>query len=144
MIDRINQIIQSKGLSLSGFAEEIGVQRSSISHILSGRNRPSLDFVVKVLDRYPEISSDWLISGKGSFKEESNLFKQSNEDSAKDLAPKESISGDEDKNQKVRTNGPIPKTDDTFKSKDSRKSQRNIKKIILLYEDDTYEEVIPK
>lgn len=47
------------------FAEQIGVQRSSISHILSGRNKPSYDFLLKIAGKYPEIDLNWLISGKG-------------------------------------------------------------------------------
>jgi transcriptional regulator with XRE-family HTH domain len=53
-------------LSPSQLADQISVQRSSLSHILSGRNKPSLDFVTKVLASYPEISSDWLLFGKGT------------------------------------------------------------------------------
>ena len=51
--------------SASSFAEKIGVQRSSISHILSGRNKPSLDFVLKVLSSFPEVELYWLLNGKG-------------------------------------------------------------------------------
>ncbi|MCH7524064.1 MAG: helix-turn-helix transcriptional regulator, partial [Bacteroidetes bacterium] len=55
------------GESASSFAEKIGVQRSSISHILSGRNKPSLDFILKVLSSYPEVELYWLLNGKGIF-----------------------------------------------------------------------------
>lgn len=65
MIDRIQKIIQQKKLSSSGFADMIGVPRSTISHLLSGRNNPSLEFIQKVLDAFPEINTDWLIRGKG-------------------------------------------------------------------------------
>ena len=50
--------------SASSFAEKIGVQRSSISHILSGRNKPSLDFVLKVLSSFPEVELYWLLKGQ--------------------------------------------------------------------------------
>ncbi len=50
-------------LSASAFAEKIGVQPSSISHILSGRNKPSLEFVEKILTQFPNVSADWLING---------------------------------------------------------------------------------
>ncbi len=53
--------------SASSFAEKIGVQRSSISHILSGRNKPSLEFVLKVLSSFPEVELYWLLNGKGTF-----------------------------------------------------------------------------
>lgn len=65
MIDRINLILKAKNISPRQFAEEIGIQPSGMSHILSGRNRPSLDFVMKVVTRYPEIDIRWLTLGEG-------------------------------------------------------------------------------
>jgi transcriptional regulator with XRE-family HTH domain len=49
------------------FADKIGVQRSSLSHLLSGRNKPSLDFILKILDVFPDVDLYWMINGKGSF-----------------------------------------------------------------------------
>src|ERR1035437_50515 len=65
MLERINLILKSRNLNAAQFADEIGVQRSSVSHILTGRNNASLDFLLKVLTRYPEIDTDWLLTGKG-------------------------------------------------------------------------------
>ncbi len=64
---RLQKVIEYYGESASSFAEKIGVQRSSISHILSGRNKPSLDFVLKILSFYPEVELYWLLNGKGDF-----------------------------------------------------------------------------
>lgn len=66
MKDRIQRIIARENLTASKFADLIGVQRSSISHILSGRNNPGLDFLNKILQHFPHISGDWLITGQGS------------------------------------------------------------------------------
>ena len=66
-IKRLQKIIDYYGESASSFAEKIGVQRSSISHILSGRNKPSLDFILKILSAYPEVDLYWLFNGKGVF-----------------------------------------------------------------------------
>lgn len=66
MKDRILAFLQNENKSYAQFADEIGVQPSGISHILSGRNNPSLDFVIKMLHRYPSLSADWLLFGKGS------------------------------------------------------------------------------
>jgi transcriptional regulator with XRE-family HTH domain len=66
MKDRILKLITHLGLTASRFADEISVQRSGISHILSGRNQPSYDFIVKTMKRFPEINLDWLILGKGA------------------------------------------------------------------------------
>lgn len=65
--ERLKKVIDFYDETASGFAEKIGVQRSSISHILSGRNKPSLDFVMKVLHAYPEVDLYWLMNGKGEF-----------------------------------------------------------------------------
>ena len=65
MKDRIIQFLKSENISSTQFAEEIGVQPSGISHIISGRNNPSLDFVIKMLSRYTNLSSEWLLFGKG-------------------------------------------------------------------------------
>ncbi|WP_298496352.1 helix-turn-helix transcriptional regulator [uncultured Algibacter sp.] len=69
-IKRLQKVIDYYGESASSFAEKIGVQRSSISHILSGRNKPSLDFILKILSTYPEIDLYWLFNGKGTFPNE--------------------------------------------------------------------------
>jgi len=65
MKDRIILLIKAKNLTAAQFADEIGVQKSSISHIISGRNNASLDFIQKVLLRYPEVNMEWLMFGKG-------------------------------------------------------------------------------
>ncbi len=64
---RLKKVIDYYELSASSFADKIGVQRSSISHLLSGRNKPSLDFVLKVLDIFEEVTWEWLLFGKGNF-----------------------------------------------------------------------------
>jgi transcriptional regulator with XRE-family HTH domain len=58
---KIKQILLEKNLSPSQFADDIGVQRSSISHILAGRNRPSLDIVKKIVNTYTDIEIEWLL-----------------------------------------------------------------------------------
>ena len=64
---RLKKILEYYQLSASAFAEKIQVQRSSISHLLSGRNKPSLDFVLKVLEEFKDVEMYWLLKGKGSF-----------------------------------------------------------------------------
>ena len=62
--DRIIILLKELGLNHSQFADEIGVQRSSISHVLSGRNKPSFEFLQKLFKAYPKINADWLIIGR--------------------------------------------------------------------------------
>lgn len=65
MRDRILKIMEREGLTPSKFAESIGIQRSAMSHIISGRNNPSLDVLLKILERFTYVDSDWLLFGKG-------------------------------------------------------------------------------
>ena len=69
-VSRLEQLFQYYGLSAAAFADKIGVQRSSISHLLSGRNKPSLEFVLKVVKTFPEVNLYWLLNGKGTFPSE--------------------------------------------------------------------------
>ena len=64
--ERLKKLIETEDLTASKFAEKIGAQRSSVSHVLSGRNKPSLDFVIKVTNAFKDISLDWLINGDPS------------------------------------------------------------------------------
>jgi transcriptional regulator with XRE-family HTH domain len=64
--DRLQVTIKQYGLTATSFADKIGVQRSSISHILSGRNKPSIDFIVKLNDVFPDLDIAWLITGRSN------------------------------------------------------------------------------
>lgn len=65
MKDRIAHIIRAKNLTAAEFAMQLGIQPSNISHLLAGRNNPSLDFVKKLKETFPEYSLEWIIFGKG-------------------------------------------------------------------------------
>ncbi len=64
---RLQEILHYYGLSATAFSEAIDFNRSTISHLLSGRNRPSLEFVMKVLQNFPEVELHWLLNGSGTF-----------------------------------------------------------------------------
>src|SRR6266568_123792 len=66
MKDRIIKFLTNENITATRFADEIGVQRSSISHILSGRNNPSFEFIHKILSRYKYLNAEWLIMGNGN------------------------------------------------------------------------------
>ncbi|WP_025740214.1 helix-turn-helix domain-containing protein [Aquimarina pacifica] len=71
---RIQKIMDHNGISASSFADYLGVGRSSISHILSGRNKPSLDFVMKIIEAYTDVDMQWLLYGKGTFPKSNNTL----------------------------------------------------------------------
>ena len=63
VVERIEKIRSNHQLSAAAFASKIGVQRSAMSHILSGRNKPSLEFLIKIYEAFEEVALDWLILG---------------------------------------------------------------------------------
>ena len=65
MVDRIKQIMEYYKLTPASFAEQIGINRSNLTHLFSGRNHPSLELAKKILHYYPEIKTEWLIMGVG-------------------------------------------------------------------------------
>ena len=87
--DRITKVIEYTELSPAEFAEEIGVQRSSISHIISGRNKPSLDFIMKIKNKFPDLEWDWLINGKGEMLHNKDVEKSDTEKNNEETKVKE-------------------------------------------------------
>lgn len=84
-IKRLELLLDYYSLNASSFADKIGVQRSSLSHLLSGRNKPSLDFILKILEVYPEVDLYWILNGKGTFpaSDKKQISSTLNEDVAK-------------------------------------------------------------
>ncbi len=132
--DRILKLLTRQNLSSSKFADLVGVQRSSISHILSGRNKPSLDFLQKILSNFPTLNSDWLILGKGE------MFIQSNQTQISFDIKKE--------NAPITISPPLfePKTQVPVAQETNTKElkRRSIKKIVVFYDDNTFEEMKPE
>jgi transcriptional regulator with XRE-family HTH domain len=69
---RIEVLLDYFGLSASAFADKLGVQRSGLSHLMSGRNKPSLDLVMKITESFPEVDLYWLLNGDGQFPKDDN------------------------------------------------------------------------
>ena len=62
---RLQQFLIAENISQAQFAETIGVARASISHILSGRNKPGFDFLESMIRHYPNLNFEWLLTGRG-------------------------------------------------------------------------------
>lgn len=94
MKDRITQFLTNEGISPAEFADKIGVQRSSVSHVLNGRNYPSASFIQKMLASYKTLNPRWLLLGEGSVSDaksslvkEPTLFQPSSESETPKVAP---------------------------------------------------------
>lgn len=156
--DRITHIISKEQLSASSFADSIGVQRSSISHILSGRNKPSLDFLQKIIKSYPKYSAEWLITGDGNPLKElkqstifDNLPSENTEISKKSLQDEDKVpyfKKAELKHIKADKPAPeVPKEPDVTDQNTSLKSfdkPDEIERIVIFYKDQSFKEYRPK
>ena len=70
---RIKKWIENNSLKASSFADKISVNRATVSHILSGRNKPSVDFIDKMIRSFPDLNANWLIVGDGFMKKSENI-----------------------------------------------------------------------
>lgn len=113
--DRIATIIKVNQHNASSFAEVLGVQRSSLSHILNGRNKPSLDFIEKVLLHFPRVDAAWLITGK-----------QTAVVSTPDSEPQPKVSS---KKSKVKVSEMVPKVS---------LQNKMVDRIVIFYSDGTF------
>ncbi|MDD2287707.1 MAG: helix-turn-helix transcriptional regulator [Bacteroidales bacterium] len=144
--ERILLLMKAQGMTPTQFADEIGIQRSSISHILSGRNNPSLDVILKILGRFKEIDSNWLILGKGNLLKERDLdnsptlFNLDEDEEIIDKNLKEINLKEEEKEKEIKTNN--IEIQENIIAIQNTNSQRSISKIIILYNDNSYEELV--
>lgn len=134
MITRINHLIESLGITQKEFAQQIGVSPASLSHITSGRNRPSLEIVTKILSKYHQISPDWLLFGRGDMTistHEAVINTQTN-----NLRSQNAYAGNQSNNSNLQSNSAI--------QKDPIVIQKQVDHIIVFYEDNTYCTFYPK
>lgn len=71
--ERLQLILKMHNLTPSVFADKLGVQRSNVSHVISGRNKPSLDFLEKIILNFPRVNAHWLLTGQMSTSPEVKL-----------------------------------------------------------------------
>lgn len=118
---RLHKIMEFYGLSATAFSDRLGVNRSTTSHLLSGRNKPSLEVVMKILDEFPEVSLYWLMNGKGSFPTSS--------EQSKSTAPSPPSS---------------PKEYSNFESIDTKKGEKVLERVILCFTDGSFHTYRPE
>ena len=141
--ERIAHIMRSKNLTATQFADMLQIQRSGISHFLSGRNKPSLDFFMKLKDTFPEFNLDWLIMGKGPITVSDLNWSKKEEKVPSDLFFGQSESFKQEEKvpeQSIPLNFPDKKEssiEEKFQLID--KQEQKIKKILLIYQNDTFD-----
>jgi transcriptional regulator with XRE-family HTH domain len=137
MIERILEILKIKNLSPAQFADLIGVQRSSISHLISGRNKPSLEFIQRILKTFPEVNTDWLLSGKGAILNQDNYINTENPTPV-DLFQNEPVNSEKITEPKKQEPEKLQKK--KWVDPDGKK----IEKIVCFFKDNTFREYLPE
>lgn len=132
--DRIHSLMVSKNLSSAQLADTIGVQRSSISHILSGRNKPSIDFIQKLLQAFNDIDSTWLITGTSALN--SDILSPKND--SHDLFNQEFSQNPVNSTEKIEI------SDSQRFDVAARSTDKEIDKIVVFYTDKTFVEYKPQ
>lgn len=112
--ERLQLVLKMHNLSPSAFADQIGVQRSALSHVLTGRNKPGLDFLEKILNHFPRVNAHWLITG---------------------VAPKDNLV----EGKVLKTLSPQPLKE----SKENKNEERTVARIVWFYEDGSFDEYRP-
>jgi transcriptional regulator with XRE-family HTH domain len=141
--DKIKLILSAKNLSPSIFADEIGVQRSSMSHILAGRNKPSLDIVQKIVKRFPDLGLNWIMDDQDlSFLAPEEIVKERVIASAsKSGSNSDSKSVAETYQQQPSEQKAIPA--DPVTTTLVKESTKVVTKIVVFYSDGTFQELNP-
>lgn len=136
--ERILEILEKSGLTPSEFADKIEVQRSAISHITSGRNKPSLEFLIKIKKVFPEIDTDWLVFGieKEQELEEISPGKENIENSPNSFPTLFDFGESENNVEKIEKSEEEISQNEIPVSHSSKK----IKKIVFFYEDGTFDD----
>ena len=158
MRERITTIMEIENLSPTKFAELLKIQPSNISHLISGRNKPSFELLEKILITFPHISGDWLITGHGSYnksakndqKEVVMAHKSNSVPSLFDQLPPQVMVENAPKDVAINE---IPTIANKFKPEEALVDESTCKpsilapkvsKIVLIYDDNSFEELHPK
>ena len=143
-VKRLETVLEYYGLNASSFADKIGVQRSSMSHLLSGRNKPSLDFVMKILEVFPDVDLYWILIGRGTFPKSNNEETIDTQKSPSPILSNQNVENDlfsaieiNSEEEKRDTKKSIPKNSN-FNLEDDE-----IEKIVLFYKNGTFKAYSP-
>ena len=122
--ERLQLILKMHAISPSSFADKLGVQRSNVSHVLSGRNKPSLDFLEKIVTHFPRVNAHWLITG----------VMQDNGQNIKN-AEEENVANSQSKKTVHTAIGE--------KQTELNSMRKNVVRILEFYDDNTFSEYFP-
>lgn len=134
MNNRLKQFLAAENISQAQFAETINVVRASVSHVLAGRNNPGYDFIKSIMDNYPTLNIEWLMLGKGK------MYKEKVTQESTLFALEEGIIPEAVPEPMVKIES-LPEIETIDNKPQEPVKQRNISKIIVFFDDGTYQEI---
>ncbi len=145
MVERIKKIIEKLHGTPSLFADTIGISRASMNHILNGRNNPSLDVITKILGKYPDINTEWLMFGTGPmYKGEKAFLQPSLFDEVPVIPDKQPDKPEFYKETEVKLPEKLIKSTEIEEVVIKKDTTRIIDRIIIYYSDHTFENFVPE
>ena len=135
MNTRLKQFLSAENITQAQFADNINVVRASVSHVLSGRNNPSYEFIRSIMMKYPRLNIEWLMFGKGKMYKETEIQENSgaHSTSADVLFPEF-----EEEKPEIED---ITEMMTSSKTADVVVNQRKVSKVIILFDDGTFQEM---
>jgi transcriptional regulator with XRE-family HTH domain len=144
MKERLLEFLRKENKTSAQLADEIGVQASGISHILSGRNNPSLDFVLKMLEKYQFLSTDWLLFGKGTMYKDAKMQSLFDTDTLNSLESNEFRPRIAEMDQKIEFQDTVKGREEKSTRENTAEFRSDVIKIVWFYENNSFEEFIPR
>ncbi len=141
MNNRLKQFLAAENITQAQFADNINVVRASVSHVLSGRNNPSFDFIKAMMSNYPRLNIDWLMFGKGKMYKDSvhidddllfPIIEPETEVRVPEIVAVDTVRASEETSNEMDTSIDIIQ---------SAVKQRKVSKIIILFDDGTFQEM---
>ena len=141
MNNRLKQFLAAENITQAQFADNINVVRASVSHVLSGRNNPSFDFIKAMMSKYPRLNIDWLMFGKGKMYKDSvhidddllfPIIEPEPEVRVPEIVAVDTVTPSEETSNEIDTSIDIIQ---------SVVKQRKVSKIIILFDDGTFQEM---
>jgi len=147
MKDRILKILEAEKMTAAEFADKLNVQRSSVSHILNGRNNPGYSFIQKILEAFPSLNTRWLLTGDGLMYEGSSKLSE-NKEMSLDLfkIPKTENTKSEVKNFELNNSSSTKENqlvNSIIESKNQPTKDKEITRIVFFYTDRTFDTFYP-
>jgi transcriptional regulator with XRE-family HTH domain len=123
--ERLQLILKMHSITPSSFADKLGVQRSNVSHVLSGRNKPSLDFLEKIVTHFPRVNAHWLITGVMQDNAQNIIKTEDGGDAVNSKSEK----------LEYKSIGELQATENS--------KRKNVLRILEFYDDNTFSEYLP-